>query len=64
MFEHRQPPTSEPPTTLRLRAGWTRMLDGTSRPKIHDYVPDGIRSLRESSLTGRNDPDPVNSRLA
>ena len=29
-------------TTPRLRAGWTGMLDGTSRPTNPEYEPDGI----------------------
>ena len=41
-------------TSPRLRAGWTGMLDGTKWNK----------ALRESRLTGREDPDPVTSRLA
>ena len=41
-------------TTPRPRAGWTGMLDGTKWNK----------ALRESRLTGREDPDPVTSRLA
>ena len=45
--------------------GWTGMLGGTSRPTNPDYEPDGIfLSGRGSSLTGRDEPDPVTSRLA
>ena len=55
-------------TTPRLRAGWTGMLDGTSRPTNPEYELNGIRTSGQGDgvprLTGRNDPDPVTSRLA
>ena len=51
-------------TTPRLRAGWTGMLDGTSRPTNPEYEPDGIHQEGGAASPGCDEPDPVTSRLA
>ena len=54
-------------TTPSLRAGWTGMLDGTSRAPTTSCTASGrvdLENQRGSRLTGRNEPDPVTSRLA
>ena len=51
------------PRTLR-GAGWTGMLDGTSRPTNPEYEPDGIHQEGGAASPGCDEPDPVTSRLA
>ena len=62
--DDRQPCSPTTPRTLR-GGDWTGMLDGTSRPTNPEYEPDDIHIAgRGSRLTGRDEPDPVTSRLA
>ena len=57
--DDRQPGSQTTPRTPRGR-GWTGMLGSTSRPTNPENEPNGIhQKLRESGLTGCNDPDPV-----
>ena len=53
-------------TTLRppRGAGWTGMLDGTSRPTNPEYEPDGIHQEGGAASPGCDEPDPVTSLLA
>ena len=51
-------------TPCPLWAGWTGMLDGTSRPTNPEYEPDGIHQEGGTASPGCDEPDPVTSRLA
>jgi hypothetical protein len=64
MFSFRAIMTTRRTTPCPLWAGWTGMLDGTSRPTNPEYEPDGIHQEGGAASPSCDEPDPVTSGLA